>query len=871
MAISNDWNIDYNTKQVNHLQWKDEINGTDSSIAEVTTVLCPAATSITTGQYFTLYSATDATAYYVWYNKNAGGGDPAPVGKTAIAVAIGTSDTAIQVATATAAAIAAANSTLDFTAANGGTATVTITNKNKGSCTDAANVDVGGTPTFTVTTQGVGKTVWSVNALYSHLQDMFDDLGQLDDSVPMSAQTPTEYSLINGWFIDEVSIKYLKGGAIKTIGWTRSVGTSAGIVIVPWSTQTANPVASDFGLPVTSAASDNGTLLFADTIRKRLWIRPATSAAGDNFDSTSGNITVTGGTGVVAQSAAASSGENTWANMFTLGTVEPNTAIYIIQDKAKITAWWPVGQIDVLIRVQEGGSTTGANGTTLGTIFIGAREYSKLFDHFVSTGITGGRNPVPLATAADLNNTTGQYQTVFSGTSAGTFTVGHTFTKNSDSTREGTITAVSGTNPNITLQYYLSGTSLTPFSNGDAITTSGGATGTIVTPANIVADYGTGGTGITMTFADTNKDLNNGNGAKPYDVVIDLKGTKTVAQMYEWLKFVTRRGYAASPQQLKTGTGTTADTNIDGEQYIDLLTSFTPVKASPFGTFAGGKFFGAQGVWLDNVPSADAQNYQLIDSNGATQTPPNTVQVVVSSVVAGDRVGVFVLTAAGGTVKKNTYNMTVQSGSAGTIVVGTAINSETPQAGVIRIVDQSDALKAEQQYEYKSWTSSTFTLNTLYTSGVPGTATGSSGSSTVLVDTDGTSFISAKIRVGDRVTNQTTGGTALVVSVDSATQLTTTTLSVGAYNNGNSYYIETITDRAYTTSPQDTAYVPIINAQATTTSLSNSLIKDTLQPAIPVLVRVRQGKVILPFEIENSIGNTGMTQAAIRTADTIAT
>lgn len=868
MAISNDWNINYNTKQVNHLQWTDEITGTDSSIAEITTVLLPAASSITTGQYFTLYNATDATAYYAWYNKNAGGGDPTPAGKTAIAVAIGTSDTAIQVATATAAAIAAAGATLDFTATNGGTATVTITNKNKGSCTDAANFNVGGTPTFTVTTQGVGETVWSVNALYSYLQDMFDDLGQLDDTVPMSAQTPTEYSLINHWFIDEVSIKYLKGGAIKTIGWT-----TGEIIQQNLPTGYTNVVASDLGKVVTEAdTGDTGKLLFADNTRKRWWIKPdVPGAAGDYFDDPGSAYSIATGTGAGTSTAVSTNGENTWANMFTLGTLETNTAIYIIQDKAKIASWWPVGQIDVLVRVQEAGSTTGGNGTTLGTIFIGAREYSKLFDHFVSTGITGGRNPVPLATAPDLNNTTGQYQTIFSGTSSGTFTVGHTFTKNSDSTRQGTITAVSGTNPNITLQYYLSGTSLTAFANADAITTSGAATGTIVTPTNVVADYATGGTGITMTFADTNKDLNNGNGSKPYDVVIDLKSIKTVAQMYEWLKFVTRRGYAASPQQLKTGTGSTADTNIDGEQYIDLLTSFTPVKASPFGTFAGGKFFGAQGVWLDNVPSTDAQNYQLIDSNGATQTPPNTVQVVVSSVVAGDRVGVFVLTAASGTVKKNTYNLTVQSGSAATIVVGSAINSETPQAGVIRIVDASDTLLAEQQYEYKSWTASTFTLNTLYSSGTPGTATGSGGSATVLIDSDGTSFISAKIRVGDRVTNQTTGGTALVVTIDSATQITTTALSSGVYSNNNAYYIETITDRAYTTAPQDTAYVPIINAQAITTSLSNSLIKDTLQPAIPVLVRVRQGKVILPFEIENSIGNTGMTQAAIRTPDTIAT
>lgn len=867
MAISNDWNINYITKQVNHVQWTDEITGTDSSVAEVTDITTVAVSgNITTGDYFNLYSATDATTYYVWYNVASGGGDPAPAGKTAIAVAVGATDTANQVATATRSAITTIAGA-DFTVSGAG-AVVTLTNKAKGSTTDAAN-GVGLTEfTYTVTTQGIGKTVWSVNALYSYLQDIFDDLGQLDDTVPMSAQTPTEYSLINHWFIDEVSIKYLKGGAIKTIGWT-----TGEVIQQTLPTGYTNVVASDLGKVVTETdTGDTGKLLFADNARKRWWIKPdVPGAAGDYFDDPGSAYSITTGTGAGTSTAASTSGENTWANMFTLGTLELNTAIYIIQDKAKINSWWPVGQIDVLIRVQEAGSTTGVNGTTLGTIFIGAREYSKLFDHFVSTGITGGRNPVPLATAADLNNTTGQYQTIFSGTSAGTFTVGHTFTKNSDSTRQGTITAVSGTNPNITLQYYLSGTSLTAFTNGDAITTSGGATGTIVTPTNLVADYATGGTGITMTFADANKDLNNGNGSKPYDVVIDLKGTKTVAQMYEWLKFVTRRGYAASPQQLKTGTGTTANTNIDGEQYIDLLTSFTPVKASPFGTFAGGKFFGAQGVWLDNVPAADAQNYQLIDSNGATQTPPNTVQVVVSSVVSGDRVGVFVLTGSGGTVKKNTYNMTAQSSASGTIIVGATINSETPQSGVIRVVDASDALLAEQQYEYKSWSGTTFSLNTLYTSGAPGTATGSGGSATILIDSDGTSFISAKIRVGDRVTNQTTGGTATVVSVDSATQLTTTTLSVGVYNNGNSYYIEAVTDRAYTTSPQDTAYVPIINQVALTTSVSNSLIKDTLQPAIPVLVRVRQGKVILPFEIENSIGNTGMTQAAIRTADTIAT
>ena len=63
----------------------------------------------------------------------------------------------------------------------------------------------------------------SVNALYSYVMDTFDELGQMDDTLPMSAQTPTDYSLINGWFIDENSVQTLKGGAITTIGWTNVI------------------------------------------------------------------------------------------------------------------------------------------------------------------------------------------------------------------------------------------------------------------------------------------------------------------------------------------------------------------------------------------------------------------------------------------------------------------------------------------------------------------------------------------------------------------------------------------------------------------------------------------------------------------------
>ncbi len=57
-------------------------------------------------------------------------------------------------------------------------------------------------------THTAGTTIYSVNALYSWLMDLFDDAAQMDDDVPMSAQTPVEYSLINGWSIPDTSYQF---------------------------------------------------------------------------------------------------------------------------------------------------------------------------------------------------------------------------------------------------------------------------------------------------------------------------------------------------------------------------------------------------------------------------------------------------------------------------------------------------------------------------------------------------------------------------------------------------------------------------------------------------------------------------------------
>src|SRR4030042_2338708 len=77
-------------------------------------------------------------------------------------------------------------------------------------------------------TGGTGNGIVTVNELYSSLQNIFDERTQMDDGVPMSAQTPTEYTIgiidtgdKDPWFIDRTTVEHLKGGALKTASWAR--------------------------------------------------------------------------------------------------------------------------------------------------------------------------------------------------------------------------------------------------------------------------------------------------------------------------------------------------------------------------------------------------------------------------------------------------------------------------------------------------------------------------------------------------------------------------------------------------------------------------------------------------------------------------
>jgi hypothetical protein len=305
------------------------------------------------------------------------------------------------------------------------------------------------------------------------------------------------------------------------------------------------------------------------------------------------------------------------------------------------------------------------------------------------------------------------------------------------------------------------------FDNFEIDLTAGGRNAVPLATANDINNAtaeGTiaGWTDVTITFGTISRDLNNGNGSQTYEVEIDCGG-RTLAQVYERLKWACRHN----------ATGT-----LDGvaaEAYRKADAAYAEVKAAPFGTFAGGTFFGAQGVWITNY--AANQTFQLIDDTGAVQSPPNTVFVEVSSVVSGDRVGVFKLDAPAGSIEKDTY--TVSSATATTVVMGASIASDTPAAGYLRV-------EGRGLFTYTSWSGSTF-------SGVS--------------------------------PNPSSAGVT----------------------NG------------------DDAWVPYIDAEATGISINNSFIYSA---DVPVIVRVRKYG-ILPFEIEGTITSAGLSQAAIRTVDSI--
>jgi len=488
-------------------------------------------------------------------------------------------------------------------------------------------------------TVGGTSTIYTVNQLYSFMQNTFDELTALDDDIPMSAQTPTAYTMINGWYIEDGLTKLLSGGAIQTSGYLDEIRTLH-CGLVNWT----NFVTTDIGKVLTGGTSTHtGTVLDYDNTNYKITVRMTSPT--DTFNVTEA-YTVAGSTAAGTSTAISTTGESIYSNPFTLGTLNTTNnppQLYIFQNGEILSnaGWFGTGHFDVLIKVRESG--VDIDGRKI-TVFD--RNWGDTYTHFVITLTTSGQDAVPLGNADDLDVTS----------------------------TELAVQAIADT--------------------------------------AIGGDLGVG-VNVTVAPGTFTYDINDGNGLQTYDVQVDCNG-QPLSNVYEVCKWLTR---ATSSTIITAG--------IQGQEYLSAVPgTYTPVVTSPFGTFAGGKFFGARGVYFLNLNGADAQNFQLIDAANITRQPPNFQAFSVNAVVAGDRVAVFKSTGAGSTtVDKAQYASDTSANiTAGTnFRVTTAIPTDTPASGTIFIVNT--ATGAEEVLTYNSWAGADFTLASTHAGGYTGVDT----------------------------------------------------------------------------------------------------------------------------------------------------
>jgi len=186
---------------------------------------------------------------------------------------------------------------------------------------------------------------------------------------------------------------------------------------------------------------------------------------------------------------------------------------------------------------------------------------------------------------------------------------------------------------------------------------------------------------ITVALGDYNWDSGDGNGSKLYKGKLTLNGSTTLAQAYQAMMW-------ASSENSTATIGA-----VPGWRYRVLPGQAYPENIStPFGAYAGGKWFVAQGWLIEGVMSADSKNFQLISHDGTTVTPPTTITVEVTNVTTED----YVLVGRDNAGSLLTAEYTITATAGATTLSVTGLKADTPASGVIRV--------AGNRHTYTSWT-----------------------------------------------------------------------------------------------------------------------------------------------------------------------
>jgi len=283
---------------------------------------------------------------------------------------------------------------------------------------------------------GANDDVYSLIEVHSWIQDLFEEPAYHSFDVPIQANTPDSFTLLEGWVFDNGDgsniLQFLYGGSIDTTGYGDDV------LVLDYDGISTDFDAADLDETVVDIAADVGPLLSFKTnypaAGGRIWVRD-TNSHGPMGDGEA----ITTGTGAdVLADGGSFTGDDVYANVYTIddfpGTPDPQ--VYLKQQDPKlavdvrIAEWsnndsWDRGGIDVIIPVKIGG--VAVDGGEIGTF---VRQPGDSFTHTISTlSTTGGtRTPISTETAEDGNITdrplNAEWYLLYDSGSNGGFSVG---------------------------------------------------------------------------------------------------------------------------------------------------------------------------------------------------------------------------------------------------------------------------------------------------------------------------------------------------------------------------------------------------------------------------------------------------------------
>ena len=398
------------------------------------------------------------------------------------------------------------------------------------------------------------------------------------------------------------------------------------------------------------------------------------------------NIDDTAATFLYDGSVTQAGGDDIYAGLRVVGSVEAGTNVIIVQNGALLTDTWSTEPNDdpgnsiilqCLVKTRSGGANIDGQ-----RLIVQAREYGDTYSEFnLTCGL--GFNVAALSTVADLNNATA------SGTVLASAIANDT---------EGYVGLdISGDTVN---EFYYSEWDL----NGESINTLYEYGKAVQRRGTAETVYGISGAlfrGITHEIVvDTPTGTFNA-----FEPVSWTGGTghmlainSPTAATKMWLQLLT--GNAPTDGQTITGgtSSATADVNVTVTQRT--------VPSSMIGASTGSSIIGAYGIGID--PADLTASDQLFDLDNALTVPPNNVTFTVSGLVIGeDRV--LVGPESGGSMDEaqDTIDGALTGAAVTSVPVTTAIPTDTPSSGTLRIeTDDGRFLRVP----FSSYSGSTYTI-----------------------------------------------------------------------------------------------------------------------------------------------------------------